>query len=158
MKNNIFGSLFNVWLSRRQLESPICFRVQSIVVTCFGWGTKCWPRILYPVKLKLEDRNRIFSDMQGLWNVTSYKGNFYFLRKLFENVLLQSKGVNEGNSRPGIWETEEPTQEISEEKARGMSCRVLCERGPWGERSLKEQVTVWSKWTKKELLIMENRA
>ena len=23
MKNNIFGSLFNVWLSRRQLESHI---------------------------------------------------------------------------------------------------------------------------------------
>lgn len=137
MKNNIFGSLFNVRLSRRQLESPICFRVQSIVVTCFGWGTKCWPRILYPVKLKLEDRNRIFSDMQGLWNVTSYKGNFYFLRKLFENVLLQSKGVNEGGLAFGKLRNQ-PSKSV---KRKPEGCRAECSvkevlggRGAWGNR------------------------
>lgn len=29
---HVFGSLFNVWPNRRQLDSCVCFKIQSVVI------------------------------------------------------------------------------------------------------------------------------
>lgn len=35
---SIYANLFKVWFNRRQLNSRICFSIQSIAICCFGWS------------------------------------------------------------------------------------------------------------------------
>ena len=68
---HISASVFNLWLNRRQLDSRICFCIQSVGIWCFGWCTGRKSSLILICSQKREDNLIAFSDHFGYssWRV-----------------------------------------------------------------------------------------